>query len=51
MLKTNDKKAEMKKIPYTNAIRCMMHVMVFIRPDLAHAFSVVSRFMISPGKE
>jgi hypothetical protein len=28
-----------------------MYAMVYSRPDLAHAMSVVSRYMANPGKE
>ncbi|KAH9803393.1 hypothetical protein KPL71_001741 [Citrus sinensis] len=50
-LRTDEEKGEMTKVPYVNAIGCMMYAMVLTRPDLAHALSVVSRFMATPGKE
>ena len=41
----------MSKVPYSSAVGRLMYVMVCTRPDLAHAVSVVSRFMVNPGKE
>ena len=37
----------MSRVPYASA----MYAMVYTRPDLAHAVSVVSRFMGESGKE
>ncbi|XP_042035223.1 secreted RxLR effector protein 161-like [Salvia splendens] len=36
---------------YSNAVGSLMYAMVCSRPDIAHAVSVVSRFMVQPGKE
>ncbi|KAH9723672.1 hypothetical protein KPL70_007193 [Citrus sinensis] len=44
-------KSEMIKIPYASAVGCLMYAMVLTRPDIAHAVSVVSRYMSNPGKE
>ncbi|KAH9718762.1 hypothetical protein KPL71_022343 [Citrus sinensis] len=44
-------KSEMMKIPYASAVGCLMYAMVLTRPDIAHAVSVVSRYMSNPGKE
>lgn len=41
----------MKRIPYANVVGSIMYAMVCSRPDLAHAMSVISRFMANPGKE
>ena len=41
----------MAKVPYSSAVGSLMYAMVCTRPDLAHAVSVVSRFMANPGKE
>ena len=41
----------MVKIPYKNAVGCLMYAMVLTRPNIAHVISVVSRYMASPGKE
>ena len=40
----------MKTVPYSSAVGSLMYAMVCTRPDLAHAVSVVSRFMANPGK-
>ncbi|CAL1356411.1 unnamed protein product [Linum trigynum] len=44
-------KEYMSRVPYASAVGSLMYAMVCTRPDLAHAVSVVSRFMIQPGKE
>ncbi|XP_047334054.1 secreted RxLR effector protein 161-like [Impatiens glandulifera] len=41
----------MSHVPYASAVGSLMYAMVCTRPDLAHAVSVVSRFMGDPGKE
>ena len=41
----------MFKVPYANAVGCLMYLMMCTRPDISHAVSVVSRFMANPGKE
>ena len=41
----------MSKVPYASAIGNLMYAMVCIRPDIAHAVGVVSRFMSMPGKQ
>ena len=41
----------MSKVPYANAIRCLMYLMVCTRPKISYAVSVVSRYMVDPGKE
>ena len=40
----------MSKVPYASAIGNLMYAMVCIRPDIAHAVGVVSRFMSRPRK-
>ncbi|KAH9648352.1 hypothetical protein KPL70_025549 [Citrus sinensis] len=49
--KTEKEKLEMAKIPYANAVGCMMYAMVLTRLDISYALSVVSKYMVSPGKE
>ncbi|CAL1399156.1 unnamed protein product [Linum trigynum] len=44
-------KEYMSRVPYASAVGSLMYAMVCTRPDLAHVVSVVSRFMIQPGKE
>ncbi|KAE8684024.1 hypothetical protein F3Y22_tig00111160pilonHSYRG00030 [Hibiscus syriacus] len=47
-----DKEAEnMAKVPYSNAVGCLMYAMVCTRPDLAHAVSQVCKYMSKPGKQ
>ena len=41
----------MANIPYANTVSCMMYAMVLTRPDIFYALSVVSRYMVSLGKE
>nr|GMD22027.1 Retrovirus-related Pol polyprotein from transposon TNT 1-94 [Ipomoea batatas] len=43
--------AYMSKVPYSSVVGSLMYAMVCTRPDLAHAVSVVSRYMHNPGKE
>ena len=40
-----DELAYMSRVPYANAVSCLLYAMVFARPDIAHAVSVLSRFM------
>ena len=40
----------MESIPYANVVGSLMYAMVCTRPDIAHAVSLVSRFMVNPGK-
>ena len=49
--KTAEEKEYMSRIPYASAVGSLMYTMVYTRPDLAHAVSIVSRFMGEPGKE
>ncbi|XP_060971046.1 secreted RxLR effector protein 161-like [Cannabis sativa] len=39
----------MEEIPYAMVLECFMYVMVSTRPDIAHALSILSRFMSNPG--
>nr|GEU67070.1 retrotransposon protein, putative, Ty1-copia subclass [Tanacetum cinerariifolium] len=41
---------DMSRVPYSSAVGSLMYAMVCTRPDLAHAVSVVSRYMHNPGK-
>nr|GEV19963.1 hypothetical protein [Tanacetum cinerariifolium] len=41
----------MLRIPYASPAGSLMYVMVCMRPDIAHAMIVVSRYMAHPGKE
>ncbi|CAL1406992.1 unnamed protein product [Linum trigynum] len=44
-------KEYMSRVPYASAVGNLVYAMVCTRPDLAHVVTVVSRFMIQPGKE
>lgn len=46
----NDEEKAMSQVPYSNAVGSIMYAMVCTRPDIAHAVSVVSRYMANPGK-
>lgn len=46
---TEEEKNEKQRIPYASDVG--MYAMICIRPDLAYAVSLVSRFMSTPGKE
>ena len=41
----------MSKIPYASAIGSIMYAMLCIRPNIAHAVSVMSRYQSNPSKE
>jgi transposase InsO family protein len=49
--KSIEEREYMSRVPYSNAVGSLMYAMVCTRPDIAHAVSVVSRFMGTPGKE
>lgn len=40
----------MSSVPYSSKVSSIMYAMVCTRPDIAHALSVVSRYMSNPGK-
>ena len=42
---------DMGKVPYASAIGSLMHAIVCIRPNIAHAVGVVSWFLNNHGKE
>ena len=49
--KTQEEEEDMFRVPYASAVSSLMYAMVCIRPDIAHAVGVLSRFMSKPGKE
>jgi hypothetical protein len=49
--KTIEEIEGMSKVPYASVVGCLMYVMVCTRPDLAHAVSVVSKYMGNPGRQ
>ena len=40
----------MENVPYASAVGSLMYAMVCTRPDIAHAVSIVSRFLANPGE-
>ena len=48
---TEAEKEDMMNVSYSHAIGSVMYMMVCTRPDLAHAISVLSRYMSNPGRE
>ncbi|XP_062103402.1 secreted RxLR effector protein 161-like [Humulus lupulus] len=48
--KTKTGEEEMSKVPYSNDVGSIMYLMVCTRPDLAHAISVLSKYMSNPGR-
>ena len=41
----------MDKVPYASAIGSIMYAMLCIRPDVAHAISLTSRYQSDPSSE
>ena len=41
----------MKAVPYASNVRSLKYAIVCTRLDIAHAISVVSRFLANLGKE
>lgn len=48
--KIDQERVQMGIVPYVAAVESIMYAMVCTRPDLAHAISVVSRYMANPDK-
>lgn len=46
-----EKKQEMEKVPYANAIGTLMYAMMCSYPNIAQAINVLSRFMMDLGRE
>ncbi|KAH9806487.1 hypothetical protein KPL71_002780 [Citrus sinensis] len=47
---TSEDESQMNEFPYAQAVGSLMYAMVCIRSDIAHAVSVVSRYLSCPGK-
>jgi ATP-binding cassette subfamily B (MDR/TAP) protein 1 len=47
---TEDERNKMETIPYASGVESIMYGMVCTRPDIAHAVSMVSRFMCNLGQ-
>ena len=41
----------MSKVPYASAMGCLKYAMVYTRPNLAQAISVVSKFLSNSGRQ
>nr|GEW92020.1 retrovirus-related Pol polyprotein from transposon TNT 1-94 [Tanacetum cinerariifolium] len=48
--KSEEDKEDTSRVSYSSAVGSLMYAMFCTRPDLAHAVSVVSRYMHNPGK-
>jgi hypothetical protein len=46
---TPEELAEMKDVPYINAVGALMFLAVSTCPDIAYAVGVLCRFMANPG--
>ncbi|KAL7145362.1 hypothetical protein ABFS83_07G077600 [Erythranthe nasuta] len=47
---TDEEQRYMSKVHNANAVGSLMYCMIYSRPDLAHAASVISKFMADPGQ-
>ncbi|KAG8498449.1 hypothetical protein CXB51_004962 [Gossypium anomalum] len=48
---SDDEIEYMSHVSYSSTAGCLIYTMVCSRPDLSYAVSVVSRYMVNPGKE
>nr|XP_048319598.1 secreted RxLR effector protein 161-like [Ziziphus jujuba var. spinosa] len=48
---TEEEKEDMNNVPYESAIGSVMYVMIYTRADLAHAISILSRYLANPGRK
>eukprot|EP00253_Pinus_taeda_P029457 PITA_29457 len=49
--KAQEEEEDMSHVPYASAVGSLMYAMVCIRPDIAHAVGVLSKFMSKPRRE
>jgi hypothetical protein len=49
--KTHEEVEDMPHVLYASAVGSLMYVMVYTRPNIAHAVGVLSRYMSKPRKE
>lgn len=49
--KNPEEEAEMKNVPYREAVGSLMHIMVMTRPDISYAIGQVAQFVQNPGKQ
>ena len=48
---TKERRDDMTAVPYSSVVGSLMYAMVYIRPDIAYAVGIISRYLSSPGKE
>ena len=46
-----EEEAEMKTVPFREAVGSLMHIMVMTRPDIAYAVGQVAQYAQKPGKQ
>jgi hypothetical protein len=49
--KTVEETKDMSKVSYASVVGRLMYAMVCTRPDLAHAVSMLSKYMANPMKQ
>ncbi|KAL2498871.1 cysteine-rich RLK (RECEPTOR-like protein kinase) 8 [Abeliophyllum distichum] len=49
-LRTEEEIDRMNFVPYANTVGSIMYLIVCTRPNLAHAISILSKFMANPGE-
>ena len=49
--KTQEEEEDMSHVTYVSAVGNLLYEIIYIRPNIAHALGVLSRFMSNPGKE
>ena len=47
----NKERRHMAQIPYANMVEFLVYAMICIRPDIAHAVNVVSKFTANPRND
>lgn len=48
--KTEEEEKQMSEIPYRMLVGCLLWISNWTRPDIAHATSTVSQFLVNPGQ-
>ena len=41
----------MAHVPYANVVECLMHTMVYTRPNILHTINMVSKYMTNLEKK
>ena len=49
--KTSEERNKISSIPYASAVGSIMYAILCIRPDVAYALGIVSRFQTDPGED